>query len=192
MTWYVVDGMDGSGKSTVAELMKAQLESEGRKVLMITHPNDDCKAGIKASKYLHMKGKRAKLLSTYYYIKNVLHSLKIKKKVKDEYDDFIFVRYIMAVAYIPKCLNKIGYKFIAFVLPMPEVKVFVDIDPDTAMERILSRGEELEVFETKEELTKTRNKMLALTDGWIIIDNSRSYEQTVESVSWVMSELKKG
>lgn len=193
MTWYVVDGMDGSGKSSVGDLIKERLEKDGRKVLMITHPNDSCRAGRKASDYLHRKegGKLTKIMSTYYYILNVLHSLKVKRKSKKDYDDFIFVRYSMAVAYLPKSLIKLGFKFIEFVLPVPDVKIFVDIDPEIAMQRILSRGEELEVFETKEELTKTRNKMLLISDKWIVINNSHSYEQTVKSVDWVMSELKK-
>ncbi|MBO5669641.1 MAG: thymidylate kinase, partial [Candidatus Methanomethylophilaceae archaeon] len=29
MTWYVVDGMDGSGKSTAGNILKAHLESRG-------------------------------------------------------------------------------------------------------------------------------------------------------------------
>ncbi len=39
MTWYVVDGMDGSGKSTIAEMIRCRLEAEDRKVLVITLPN---------------------------------------------------------------------------------------------------------------------------------------------------------
>lgn len=189
MTWYVVDGMDGSGKSSVGELIKKRLEGEGRRVLLITHPNDSCRSGRLAAKYLKKHGKGAMLLSTTFYIFNVLHSLRVKKKVKSQYDDFIFVRYNMAVAYLPKKLNKSGYKVISCILPMPDVKIFVDIDPKIAMQRILSRGEELEMFETEEKLEKTRDKMLALTDDWMIIDNSQSYEQTVTSVNWLLDEI---
>lgn len=191
MTWYVVDGMDGSGKSSVGDIIDKKLTADGRKVLLITHPNDSCRSGRLAAKYLKKHGKGAMILSTLFYIFNVLHSLRVKRKTKKEFDDFIFVRYNMAVAYLPKSLNKIGYKVISVVLPMPDVKIFVDIDPKIAMSRILSRGEELEMFETEEKLTKTREKMLALTDQWIIIDNSGSYEQTVESTLWVLSETKK-
>ena len=189
MTWFVVDGMDGSGKSTVGHLIEEKMMAEGRKVLFLEHPNDSCRSGKLAHKYLLKDGKFAMILSTTFYIFNVIHSLRFKRKHRKEYDDVIFVRYNMAVAYLPRRLIKSGYKVISFIFPKPDVSIFVDIDPKSAMERILSRGEELEMFESEEKLTKTRNKMLMLTDGWIIVDNNHGMEQTMESVQWILSEI---
>ena len=190
MTWYVVDGMDGSGKSTVGHLIEERKTAQGRRVLFLEHPNDSCRSGRLAHKYLLKDGKIAMLLSTTFYIFNVVHSLRFKRKHRKEYDDVIFIRYNMAVAYLPKCLIKAGYKVISFIFPKPDVSIFVDIDPESAMERILTRGGDLEMFETEEKLTKTRNKMLMLTKGWIIIDNTRGLEQTRESVEWILSETE--
>ena len=191
MTWYVVDGMDGSGKSTVGHLIEERMVAKDRKVLFLEHPNDSCRSGRLAHKYLLKDGKIAMLLSTTFYIFNVVHSLRFKRKHRKEYDDVIFVRYNMAVAYLPKCLIKAGYKVISFIFPKPDASIFVDIDPESAMERILARGGDLEMFETEEKLTKTREKMLMLTKGWTIIDNTRGLEQTKESVDWILSELGK-
>ena len=190
MTWYVVDGMDGSGKSTVGHLIEEKKVAQERKVLFMEHPNDSCRSGRLAHKYLLKDGKIAMLLSTTFYIFNVVHSLRFKRKHRKEYDDVIFVRYNMAVAYLPKCLIKAGYKVISFVFPKPDVSIFVDIDPQSAMERILARGGDLEMFETEEKLQKTREKMLMLTNGWAVIDNTRGLEQTKESVEWILSEMK--
>ena len=190
MTWYVVDGMDGSGKSTVGHIIEERSISEGRRVLFLEHPNDSCRSGRLAHKYLLKSGKFAMILSTTFYIFNVIHSLRFKRKHRKEYDDVIFVRYNMAVAYLPRCLIKAGYKVISFVFPKPDVSIFVDIDPESAMERILARGGDLEMFETEEKLRKTREKMLMLTDGWAVIDNTRGLEQTRESVDWILSEMK--
>ena len=189
MTWYVVDGMDGSGKSTVGHLIEESMVAKGRKVLFLEHPNDSCRSGRLAHKYLLKDGKFAMILSTTFYIFNVIHSLRFKRKHRKEYDDVIFVRYNMAVAYLPKRLIRSGYKFISFIFPKPDVSIFVDIDPESAMQRILSRGEELEMFETDEKLRKTREKMLILSDGWIIIDNTHGLEQTKDSVKWILSEI---
>ena len=191
MTWFVVDGMDGSGKSTVGHLIEEKRLAEGKRVLFLEHPNDSCRSGRLAHKYLLKDGKFAMILSTTFYIFNVVHSLRFKRKHRKEYDDVIFVRYNMAVAYLPRKLIKSGYKVISFIFPKPDVSIFVDIDPKSAMERILSRGEELEMFETEEKLAKTREKMLALSDGWIIVDNNRGMEQTKESVGWILSEIEK-
>ena len=190
MTWFVVDGMDGSGKSTVGHLIEEKMMAEGRKVLFLEHPNDSCRSGKLAHKYLLKDGKFAMILSTTFYIFNVIHSLRFKRKHRKEYDDVIFVRYNMAVAYLPKCLIKAGYKVISFIFPKPDVSIFVDIDPGSAMERILARGEDLEMFETEEKLNKTRDRMLMLTKGWIVIDNTLGLEQTRESVGWILSETE--
>ncbi len=192
MTWYAIEGMDGSGKSSVANIIVKNLEAKNRKVLVITHPNTDNRWGSLASKYLHGKNSTLnKLKATVFYIFDVLKSLRYKRKHRKEYDDFIFVRYSMAAAYLPKSLIRLGYRVIEIVLPIPDVKIFVDIDPKIALERINSRGDSLEIFETIEELNKTREKMFMISESWTIIDNGRTMEDTERSVEWVLSEFDK-
>ena len=192
MTWYVVDGMDGSGKTTSSDFIREQLVSEGHKVLEITHPNSETSYGRTAAKYLCQPGKVAVLISTVFYIFDVLHSLKVKRKHGKEYDDIIFVRYSLAAAYLPKSLCKPVYRIIEMVLPIPDVKIYVDIEPGIAMERIYERGEELETFETQEKLEKTREKMRLITENWIIIDNSGPVEKTHEQTKKILEMVESG
>ena len=190
MTWYAVDGMDGSGKTTSSDFIKEQLISEGRKVLEITHPNSETSYGRTSAKYLCREGKGAVMISTLFYILDVLHSLRYKRKHGKEFDDVIFVRYSLAAAYMPESLCKPLYKIIEFVLPVPDVKIYVDIDPEIALQRIYERGEELETFETAENLEKTRKRMQMITDSWITIDNSGTPEQTHEQTRRILEEVK--
>ena len=190
MTWYVVDGMDGSGKTTSSDFIREQLISEGRKVLEITHPNSGTSYGRASAKYLCQPGKVAVLLATVFYIVDVLHSLKVKRKHGKEYDDIIFVRYSLAAAYLPKSLCKPAYRVIEMILPVPDVKIYVDIDPKTALERIYERGEELETFETEDNLQKTRDKMGLITESWIVIDNSGPVEATHDQTRRILEGVK--
>ncbi len=191
MTWYAVEGTDGSGKSSVGTIIEEHLKDKNRRVLVITHPNTENRCGYLASKYLHGKSSKLnKLKATVFYILDVLKSLRNKRKHRKEYDDVIFVRYSMAAAYLPKSLIKIGYKVIEIVLPVPDVKIFVDIRPEVALERIRSRGEALEIFESLEELTKTRDKMMMISDSWHIVDNSGSFDETRASVERILSEQR--
>ncbi len=192
MTWYVVDGMDGSGKTTSSDLIRAELEKSGRKVLEITHPNPSCIFGRLAARTLCLPGKPAELMSTLLYVLDVLHSLNIRKWHGKEYDDIIFVRYSMAAAYMPDSLCKFMYRVIESVLPVPDVKIFVDIRADVAMQRILARGEELEVFETEDKLESTRAKMRSIAETWYIIDNSGTIESTREQTMKILEEVRRG
>jgi len=189
MTWYVVDGMDGSGKTTSSDFIREQLTSDGRRVLEITHPNRDTSYGRTAEKYLCKDGKGAVMISTLYYILDVLHSLRYKRKHGKEYDDIIFVRYSLAAAYMPEKLCRPLYKIIEIVLPVPDVKIYVDVDPEIALKRIYERGEQLETFETSEKLAKTRRRMKLITDTWITIDNSGTTEETREQTRRILSEV---
>jgi len=178
MVWYVVDGMDGSGKTTASDFIREQLTSQGRRVLEITHPNQNSRFGRISSKFLHIDSKVSEIVATVFYILDVLGSLRTLKSSKNEYDDIIFVRYIMAVGYLPDKICGTAYRVIEKILPMPDVKIFVDLDAETSMKRIIERGEDLEIFESVEKLNRTRNKMLRLRDGWIIVDNSKTKDFT--------------
>ena len=191
MTWYAVDGMDGSGKTTSSDFIRQQLTDEGRNVLEITHPNRDTRCGQTAERYLCEDGKVAVIISTVFYILDVLGSLRYKRKHGKEYDDIIFVRYSLAAAYMPEKLCRPLYKVIEMVLPVPDVKIYVDIEPKIALERIYERGEQLETFETEEKLEKTRHRMSLITDSWIKIDNSGTPEQTKEQTMKVLREVRK-
>lgn len=187
--WYVVDGMDGSGKSSVAEYLAEELEAKGRKVLVLTHPNRDTLIGKKESDFLLQEGSYAKIMATLLYILDVTHSIKIKKKNDKvtEYDDIIFVRYIMAVTYVPGPLAKIAYNFFTLIFPEPDMKILVDVDGTTAMSRITSRGEALESFETVEQLTAIRCRMKNyIYDGWTVIDNNGSPEESKIQVHQIL------
>jgi thymidylate kinase len=99
----------------------------------------------------------------------------------------------MAVSYLPKPLAKLAYKFFEIVFPTPDVKIFVDVTGPTAMARINSRGEELETFETEDQLTKTREKMLMfIPKGWHLIDNNEDFENTKTQILEVLDEVKNG
>jgi dTMP kinase len=190
MTWYAIDGMDGSGKTTSSDFIREQLTEEGRKVLEITHPNQGTPYGRKAAKYLLRDGKAAVMVSTFYYILDVLHSLRVKRKHGKEYDDIIFVRYSLAAAYLPERLCRLAYKLIEFMLPIPDVKIYVDVEPKIALERIYARGEELEMFETEEKLEKTRRRMRMITGSWTTVDNSGPPEGTREQTRKILQQVR--
>lgn len=113
----------------------------------------------------------------FLYIMDILRSLgRMRGRACHGCDDVVFVRYIMATAYLPDSLCGKVYRMVSRILPMPDVAILVDVDPSTAMARITGRGEEREMFETAENLEKVRRRMMSLSDGWIVVENSDDME----------------
>ena len=187
MTWYVVDGMDGCGKSTAGEIVAEELRSRGRRVKLVSHPNPDCIWGRIENRFLHKEGATATVCVMIFYITDVVTSLFRCKFKRKEYDDLVFVRYIMAVSYLPEKVVRKGYRVISCILPMPDVKLLIDVDAKTAMARIEARSEDREAFEKEDKLAAIRTKMHMLTeDNWDVIDNTQGLDHTKSQIKEVI------
>jgi dTMP kinase len=171
MAWIVVDGIDGSGKSTCARWISDYYEGKGKRVLLRMHPSSRW-TGRMTRSALEGRGKLMHLLATLFFILDVLNSLRTLKRDSRRYDTVIYVRYIMGAAYLPDRMAKFGYEAISKVLPMPERLLLVDIDPQVALRRISERRERTEMFEDADHLSETRARMRRLARGWAILDNS--------------------
>ncbi|MGD0817451.1 MAG: thymidylate kinase [Methanomassiliicoccales archaeon] len=182
MRWIVVDGIDGSGKSTYAGLIEKYYRDRGEKVILHIHPSSGISGRI-TRRALQSRGKAMHAVASIFFIADVLRSLMMLKKEKGRYDTVVFVRYIMATAYLPDRLAPLGYKFISKLLPVPERLVVIDIDPAIANERISIRAEKKEMFEDPANLMRAREKLLSLASSeWKVIDNSVTMEKGKDSL----------
>ena len=190
MTWYVVDGLDGSGKSTAAEELVRLLEADGRKVLVRTHPGDGSVFGRLSARFLLIDGKAATLAMSVFYFLDVLCSVRAMRR--GGHDDTVFVRYLLETAYFPDRLYRVCGRVASAVMAEPDVSVLLDIDPGKAMERITLRGEALEVYENAVDLERTRRHMLDLAGGWHVIDNNGTEAELREKVGRLYRETGEG
>ncbi|MCX6650833.1 MAG: thymidylate kinase [Methanomassiliicoccales archaeon] len=171
-----MDGIDGSGKSTVAGWIADHYRSKGEKVLVRTHPSDTW-IGRMSRRSLTAEGKLMQTVATVFFVFDVLDSVRRLRRYGDQ-DKVIFVRYVMATAYLPKGLHRPGYDFFVRILPMPPRLLLVDAKPECALQRIEEREHEREMFENLASLTKVRGKVLELAKGgWSVLDNSYSVEE---------------
>jgi dTMP kinase len=166
----VIDGLDASGKSTQALRLEKSLRKRAKTVFLRIHPSNDNIFGTETRHFLHQRGKGAHFASAIFYMLDVVRSIMLFSWQK--YDYVIFVRYLMGTAYLPSPIHRTAYLFFASVVPKSDYMFFLDVPPEEADKRIRQTRNETEMFETLEELKKTRSKALslALTDKWRILD----------------------
>lgn len=173
----IIDGLDGSGKSTQAYLLLETIKRKQKSAYIRVHPENDNWAGKKARLFLLSKGKNAHFASAIFYMVDVIRSVLMYSW---RHADFIiFVRYLMGTAYLPKPLHIIGYNFFAFTLPKSKNMFFLDVSPEEAAKRIKENRTETEMFESYESLKKVRCKAIELTrfNEWIVVNGSKPPEK---------------
>jgi len=189
MRLIIVDGLDGAGKDTHANLIKKRYEGKGEKVTIRSHPTSDNYFGRKAKNALLGQGKFNKFQASIFYMLDVLRSLR-KYYGKKDVGTLVMVRYLMGTAYLPEKFAKFGYRFFANFVPTSEYMFFLDVSPEIVLKRFEERKEK-EIFETFEELVKVRRKALMLVKNWNIVDTSRSIEDTFVKIEVILDRLDK-
>jgi dTMP kinase len=174
MQLIIIDGLDGSGKSTQAKLIYKALKKQRKTVCLRVHPEADNWFGKKARAYLLLEGKNAHFASAMFYMFDVIRSVALYSWRRVDY--VLFVRYFMGTAYLPAPLHLVAYNFFSSLLPKSQSMFFLDVAAEVAAARINANRKELEMFESLASLKKIRAKALSLTrfDSWVIVDSGKS------------------
>ena len=187
MRLIIVDGLDGVGKDTQAELIKKRYEQKGENVIVGSHPEVDNYFGQIAKDALLGKGKINRLKASIFYMMDVLRSIRKYYRRKD-IDTLIMVRYLVGTAYLPGKLAIIGYNFFVNFVPTSKYMFFLDASPELMLERVEQR-EEQEMFETIDKLREVRKKALILVKDWNIIDTAGSIKDTYMSIENILDKI---
>ena len=186
LTLIVVDGLDGCGKDTHALRIKTLMESEGTPVRIISHPSSR-PFGKLSKRSLQATGPIARLFATVFFIVDVLGSVHVYKHTPKS--NYIFVRYLLGAAYLPRSLAPVGYSLFRRLLPFPDIALFIDISPEVAQRRIAARGHMPEMFETLQKLAAVREIAKDLTRAeWVTVDNSEDGEAPFREVERILRE----
>ena len=174
MRFIAIDGLDGSGKDTQARLLGEHLSKNDNYVIIRAHPAQDNPLGRISKKALMRKGQLMRMVATLFYGFDVIRSILLYCK-KD--NTVIFVRYIMASAYLPRPLIRPVYAIVSRLLPTSDEMFFIDVAPEEALRRVRARGEAEEMFETLPHMEKVRNRAMLITRDWKVIDGNRTPDE---------------
>jgi dTMP kinase len=161
--FIVIEGLDGSGKTTQIEMLRDRLQSGAAACYLTAEPTELPTGKFLRSvlqKKVEADPRTVAALFAADRIEHLFHPEEgLLRKLEDGYHVIASRYYFSSLAYQSEfadpgwiaSLNMLAKR----TLPA-DITIFLDLDPDVSMERIAARGEEKELFETKEKLAHVR------------------------------------
>ncbi|MGN1315402.1 MAG: dTMP kinase [Lachnospiraceae bacterium] len=190
------EGIDGSGKSTQLQLLHRELQKEGKRVYQTCEPS----AGPVGSQIRQILTGRmradSRVVAALFAADRLDHLLNEVNGIVSKLDEGVTVLtdryYFSSYAYhsvdVPMdwvvALNEESRKLLK-----PDLTVFVDVDADTAMERITRNRFHQELFEKKSLLEKIRENYLEAfrrfgdSEKILIVDGRKKVEELSKMIA---------
>jgi len=200
LTFVVIEGLDGSGKGTQVKSLIEHVQKNNIPFEFIKSPNYQTPVGDAYRKYLdgefEMKTDSVFLLVASDVIMN-------KPKIEEagkEGKIIIAERYITATIAF-QCANGFPYERAVKLVelmkyPKPDLIIFIDVKPETGMERKLGQVGKLDRHEKNLEFLKKVREfyMREINENvlgkWVVIDGERSKKEVHEDILKVINSLK--
>ena len=200
----VIEGVDGSGKTTQAKMLTEYLKKRGYPVILLKEPTD---------------GPKGKLIRLRLENGNVNQFELMRLYAEDRYENVINNikpalnegKIVIVDRYVPSSLvyQSINGPTIEEILeansfaPIPDIVIIIDIPEDEAVKRMLSENKKQDAFERKEFLKKVREKYLTLPEElkkfsewantkFIIVNGLRKQEEVFQDIKKAVDELLGG
>lgn len=169
--YVVIEGIDGAGKTTLAEELASELEGKGRNVKLWNEPLlPETHSLLARAKEIEDDGSfygvfhlyKADLFSMIFSVDRYISLMPLREELENNI--VIADRsWISTLAYQQD--SSITFlDSISEWVELPDLVIFLDIPPETAMKRLEKGRTEMDYFENVENLTKTRKKYLQILD----------------------------
>lgn len=190
-----MEGVDGSGKSTVCRRVAEALRSEGYRVETTAEPTSEgIGAFIRSGKAGRISQRAESLL---FVADRYEHTDSIMEKVSEGAVVICDRYYASTVAYQSAKLDgdsaDIGWlkRLCEPFVQRPDAVVLLDVDPEVSMARVESRGEEESKFESIRFQNQVRDRYLDLAEeyGFEVVDASRPEDEVFDDVMKIIREV---
>ncbi len=195
--FIVFEGIDGSGKTTIARSIAEGLEKEGKRVYLTEEPTktwlgEAVRRGIEEEKNPYTQ-------ALLFFADRAEHVREIKRKLEEGYivlsDRYVYSTYAYQGAQLYHIMEfeETMQWFKMIYEPMrldPDVVFYIDIWPEEGISRIYGRKKK-EKFERVEFLNRVREiyTLLAEEYGFIKIDGMRPIEEVYGEIWGYMKKL---
>jgi dTMP kinase len=182
--FIVIEGIDGSGKSTLCKNLSKKLNEIGQKTLDFFEPTKGVH-GQKLRKYLRKEISLQREEVLELFLEDRAHSVSenILKNQKLGYH-IILDRYFFSMAAYQGDEITTSQKILEMNLsrnfPQPDLLFYLQIEPELAFKRIQDRNQNTEVFESLDSLIRiSSNYKSILPDTTIYLDAQKEQTELV-------------
>ena len=181
--FLVVEGLDGSGKSTQSELIAEELRAQKKDIVTTSEPTGYSSVAQKIADVLQKKIKMESLELQKLFAKDrkehtehtIIPSLEGGKIIISDRYAFSSFAYGSLQCDVEELIEMNKH------YPMPDLAFFIDVDLDECLKRIGKRGKPQELFEEKQKMQKIRDTYAGLTSRFSrfkIIDGNGAIQET--------------
>jgi dTMP kinase len=190
--YIAIEGIDGSGKTTIANLLYNELSKRYDKIILVKEPYDNDLS--KKIKEIILKEHEKNLdygylLALLFTADRSIKNIDLKKYLNNDYiiisDRSIYSTFSYQILY--EGIDIEWLKCVSKYIIRPDITFILDVDPKIAVERINSRGKNITSYENIEFLRKVRENFLKLKeifpeDNIIYIDGEEKPEEILEKI----------
>lgn len=198
--FIALEGLDGSGQTTQANLLKNYLTQEGYEVVLTKEPTWDNEAGKWVNNTLRQNKKldsdELKLLQAKFaedrewHQENIIEpALKNGKIIISDRSQFSSFAFGAASGVGLKYLFSLNDKFIN-----PDMVIILKVSPSACIARIQKRGEKEALFEKEKQLEKVwevYEKLAKKFKNIVVVNGEKSIEQIAENIKKIINKILK-
>lgn len=193
--FFALEGIDGSGKSTQLNLLASRLEEAGVPCLTTREPTDGPIGQLLRQVLTRQVTCDSRVAAPLFAADRLDHILNTETGILQALDRGITVlsdRYCFS-SYAYQSVDLPLEQVLAINRPCvdllrPTATLFIDVDPELALERIVQNRAGTELFETKDRLTRAREQYFRAFDlervaeKVVIIPGDRDVEQVAREI----------
>lgn len=201
--FIVIEGVDGSGKTTQSELLSAYLRGLGRKVHHTAEPTATGLGGMVRDGLGAEHPRISDELAAMFLADRVAHNVSQKSGIRQYVEggtDVVCDRYYYSsIAYqgVDGSLEWVADMNLNCPSIMkPDICIFIDLDPEKCLEHIRAGRSHFEIYEENAAvISETRRRygivfdMLAGRDNIVIVDGARSREEVFADIRAAVEKL---
>src|SRR6185369_5185164 len=163
--FIALEGLDGSGKSTQTKLLAQKLMEQGHKVYTTSEPTTSRIGSIIKDIFKHKIEADHRTIAALFVADRLYHLLNntdgIVKKLEEGHTVICDRYYFSSYAYQGTHLDMswvIEANSLSADILRPDLNVFIDVSPETSMNRVNRSRQSTELYETLDNLSNVRKK----------------------------------